>query len=128
MQTINTTAVILFLLFVAVTLIATWKAAKRSKTTSEFYAAGNRISGFTNGLAISGDFMSAATFLGIVGLIFATGFDVFWYIVGPLIGLCIIMFTMAEPFRNLGRFTLSDVAAYRLQERQSASIQHSPRW
>lgn len=112
----NLTAVSLFILFVSVTLYATWRAARRSKSASEFYAAGNSIGGFTNGLAISGDFMSAATFLGIVGLVYASGFDVYFYILGPMLGLCILMFSMAEPFRNLGRFTLSDVAAYRLKE------------
>ena len=115
-QDLNITAVSLFIAFVTFSLIITWHASKRSKTTTEFYAAGNNISGFMNGVAISGDFMSAATFLGIVGLIFTAGFDALIYIVSPLVGLSIMLFAMAEPFRNLGRFTLSDVAAYRLQE------------
>ena len=113
---INLTAVSLFTVFVGFTLFITWRAARHSKTASEFYAAGSRISGFVNGVAISGDFMSAATFLGIVGLIYTAGFDGLIYIVSPMVGLAIVMFAMAGPFRNLGRFTLSDVVAFRLDE------------
>ena len=97
----NPTAVGLFSLFIGLTLFITWRAARHSKTANDFYAAGNRISGLVNGVAISGDFMSAATFLGIVGLIYTAGFDGLIYIVSPMVGLAIVMFAMAEPFRNL---------------------------
>ena len=114
---LNVTAVTLFIVFVAITLVVTWRAAARSSSsTDNFYAAGNRIGGFTNGLAIAGDFMSAATFLGISGLIFMGGFDGIIYMLSPLVGFGIMLFAMAEPFRNLGRFTLGDVASYRLSE------------
>ena len=113
---LNITAVGLFIVFVAFSLLMTWRASKRSKTATEFYAAGNSISGLVNGIAISGDFLSAAAFLGIVGLIFSVGFDALVYVASPILGLAIVLFSMAEPFRNLGRFTLSDVLAYRLQE------------
>lgn len=114
MTDMNPTAVGLFTLFIGLTLVITWRAARHSKTANDFYAAGNKISGLVNGVAISGDFMSAATFLGIVGLIYTAGFDGLIYIVSPMVGLAIVMFAMAEPFRNLGRFTLSDVVAFRL--------------
>ncbi len=113
---LNVTAVTLFVVFVGFTLFITWRAARYSKSASDFYAAGSRISGLVNGVAISGDFMSAATFLGIVGLIYTSGFDGLIYILSPMVGLAIVMFSMAGPFRNLGKFTLSDVVAFRLEE------------
>jgi len=110
-------APLLFLLTIAGTLAITWWAARRTSSTSDFYAAGSRISGAQNGTAISGDFMSAATFLGITGLIFANGFDGIIYIIAPLAGLGIILGLLAEPLRNLGRFTVADVLAERLRPR-----------
>ena len=116
-KNINIPAVSIFILFVAVTLIITWWAARHTKSTRDFYAAGGRITGFQNGLAIAGDFMSAATFLGITGLIFIRGFDGIIWILAALVGLCLLLFLLVEAFRNLGRFTLSDVASYRLNEK-----------
>ena len=111
----NVEAITMFLLFVATTLLITRWAAKRTRTAADFYAAGGGITGFQNGLAIAGDFMSAASFLGISGLVFASGFDGLIYSVGWLVGWPIVLFLIAERLRNLGRFTFADVAAFRLQ-------------
>ena len=116
-KNINVPAILIFVFFVAVTLFITWWAASHTKSTKDFYAAGGRITGFQNGLAIAGDFMSAATFLGITGLIFIRGFDGIIWILAALVGLCLLLFLLVEAFRNLGRFTLSDVASYRLNEK-----------
>ena len=113
----NTIAVSIFVLFIAITLYITWWAAKHSRSAKDFYAAGGRIGGFQNGLAIAGDFMSAATFLGVTGLVFARGLDAVVYSLSALVGLSLLLFTLVEPFRNLGRYTLADVASYRLNKR-----------
>ena len=113
---INVTAVIMFLIFVAATLYITYWASQRTKTASDFYAAGGGLSGFQNGLAIAGDYMSAASFLGISGLVFLSGYDGLIYSVGWLVGWPIIMFLIAEQLRNLGKYTFADVASYRLQQ------------
>ena len=110
----NVEAIAMFLLFVATTLVITRWAASRSRTASDFYAAGGGITGFQNGLAIAGDYMSAASFLGISGLVFASGFDGLIYSVGWLVGWPIVLFLIAERLRNLGRYTFADVAAFRL--------------
>jgi cation/acetate symporter len=112
---VNVEAIVMFLLFVATTLVITRWAASRTKTASDFYAAGGGITGFQNGLAIAGDYMSAASFLGISGLVFASGFDGLIYSVGWLVGWPIVLFLIAERLRNLGRYTFADVAAFRLQ-------------
>jgi cation/acetate symporter len=112
---VNVEAIVMFLLFVATTLVITRWAATRSRTASDFYAAGGGITGFQNGLAIAGDYMSAASFLGISGLVFASGFDGLIYSVGWLVGWPIVLFLIAERLRNLGRYTFADVAAFRLQ-------------
>ena len=114
MQATNWTAIIIFAAFVLLTLGITAWAAGRTKTTKDFYAAGGGISGFQNGLAIAGDYMSAASFLGITALVYSGGFYGLIYSIGFLVGWPIIMFLMAEPLRNLGRFTFADVASYRL--------------
>jgi cation/acetate symporter len=114
---INATAITLFLSFVLVTLCITWWAAKRTKSTSDFYAAGGRITGFQNGLAISGDFISAGAFLGLSGLVYSSGFDGLVFAVGYTTGLPIVVFLLAERLRNLGRFTFTDVLCYRLDEK-----------
>jgi cation/acetate symporter len=113
----NTIAVSLFLLFILVTLYITYWAAKQISNRDSFYTAGGNISGFQNGLAISGDFMSAASFLGISGLVFATGFDGLIYSIGFLVGWPIVLLLIAEPLRNLGKYTFADVASYRLQQK-----------
>jgi cation/acetate symporter len=115
-QGLNLAAVIMFFAFVAMTLGITWWAARRTRSAADFYAAGGGITGFQNGLAIAGDYMSAASFLGISGLVFATGFDGLIYSVGWLVGWPIILFLVAERLRNLGKYTFADVASFRLQQ------------
>ncbi len=114
-QAVNMPAIIMFLAFVAGTLGITYWAAQRTKTAKDFYAAGGGITGFQNGLAIAGDYMSAASFLGISGLVFINGYDGLIYSVGWLVGWPIIMFLMAEQLRNLGKYTYADVVSYRFQ-------------
>ncbi len=114
---LNPTAVAFFLLFVASTLGITYWAAKRTRTTKEFYAAGRSITGFQNGLALAGDYMSAASFLGIAGLVSTKGYDGLIYSVGWLVGWPIVMFLISEPLRNLGKYTFADVVAFRLRQR-----------
>ena len=114
MQATNWTAIVIFAAFVALTLGITYWAAKRTKTAKDFYAAGGGVTGFQNGLAIAGDYMSAASFLGITALVYTGGYYGLIYSIGFLVGWPIIMFLMAEPLRNLGRFTFADVASYRL--------------
>jgi cation/acetate symporter len=105
------------MLFVASTLVITYWAAKRTRTTKEFYAAGRSITGFQNGLALAGDYMSAASFLGIAGLVSTKGYDGLIYSVGWLVGWPIVMFLISEPLRNLGKYTFADVVAFRLKQR-----------
>lgn len=111
------TSILFFFVFVSATLIITYWAAKRTKTTEHFYAAGRSITGFQNGLALAGDYMSAASFLGIAGLVALNGFDGLIYSTGWLVGWPIILFLIAEPLRNLGKYTFTDVVAYRLQQK-----------
>jgi cation/acetate symporter len=113
----NPLAIAFFFLFVAITLGITFWAARRTKTTAHFYAAGGNITGFQNGLALAGDFMSAASFLGIAGLVALNGFDGLIYSIGFLVGWPIVMFLIAEPLRNLGKYTFADVVAYRLRQK-----------
>src|SRR5215208_628324 len=113
----NTLAIVFFLLFVGIALGITWWAARRTRTTDHFYAAGHSITGFQNGLALSGDYMSAASFLGIAGLVALSGFDGLIYSIGFLVGWPIVLFLIAEPLRNLGRYTFADVVAYRLRQK-----------
>jgi cation/acetate symporter len=112
----NAIAIVFFFVFVAGTLAITWWAARRTHTTEHFYAAGRSITGFQNGLALAGDYMSAASFLGIAGLVALSGFDGLLYSIGFLVGWPIVMFLIAEPLRNLGRYTFADVVAYRLRQ------------
>jgi cation/acetate symporter len=114
---VHATSIAFFFLFVVVTLGITYWAAKRTRTTKEFYAAGRSITGFQNGLALAGDYMSAASFLGIAGLVSTKGYDGLIYSVGWLVGWPIIMFLIAEPLRNLGKYTFADVVAFRLKQR-----------
>ena len=115
-QETNWTAIVMFAVFVAFTLWITKWAAKKTQSASDFYTAGGGITGFQNGLAIAGDYMSAASFLGITAAVMATGFDGLIYAIGFLVGWPIITFMMAERLRNLGRFTFADVAGYRFQQ------------
>jgi cation/acetate symporter len=110
----NTTAIVLFGVFVLLTLLITAWAARQTKSAADFYAAGGGITGLQNGIAIAGDFMSAASFLGISALVYTAGFDGLLYSIGFLVGWPIIMFLMAERLRNLGKYSMADVASYRL--------------
>ncbi|MCM8734854.1 cation acetate symporter [Azospirillum sp. A1-3] len=115
-QATNVEAIVMFLVFVLFTLGITYWAARRTKSAKDFYAAGGGITGFQNGLAIAGDYMSAASFLGIAGLVYANGFDGLIYSVGFLVGWPIVLFLIAERLRNLGKYTFADVASYRFQQ------------
>ena len=115
-QATNWTAIAMFGIFVAGTLYITKWAAGKTKTAADFYTAGGGITGFQNGLAIAGDYMSAASFLGISGLVFANGFDGLIFSIGWLVGWPVITFLMAERLRNLGKFTFADVASYRFSQ------------
>ena len=115
---LNIPAVIMFFVFIVATMGITKWAASKTKSASDFYTAGGGITGFQNGLAIAGDYMSAASFLGISGMIYLNGFDGIIYAIGFLVGWPIILFLMAEKLRNLGKFNFTDIAAYRLDERR----------
>jgi cation/acetate symporter len=114
---VNTTALAVFAVVVGVTLIVTYFASKRVSTATDFWAAGRGLTGPQNGFAIAGDYMSAASFLGIAGLIFLFGFDGFLYSVGFLVAFLTVLFLLAERMRNSGKFTIADVLAFRLKER-----------
>jgi cation/acetate symporter len=115
-QATNWTAIIMFAAFVVMTLFITKWAAAKTKSAADFYTAGGGITGFQNGLAIAGDYMSAASFLGISAAVMASGFDGLIYSIGFLVGWPVITFLMAERLRNLGKFTFADVAAFRFKQ------------
>jgi cation/acetate symporter len=110
-------AILFFLIIVALTLAITYWAAKRTRSTKEFYAAGRSVSALQNGLALAGDYMSAASFLGIAGMVSLKGYDGMIYATGWLVGWPALMFLIAEPLRNLGKYTFADVVAFRLRQR-----------
>ena len=112
---LNVSAIVMFLLFVALTLGITYWAAKRTRTAKDFYTAGGGITGFQNGLAMAGDYMSAASFLGISGLVYLKGYDGLIYSIGFLVGWPIVLFLIAEKLRNLGKYTFADVVSFRLR-------------
>ncbi len=113
----NLIAVTFFFLFIAVSMGVTVWASRRTRSTEHFYAAGRSITGLQNGLALAGDYMSAASFLGIAGLVATSGFDGLIYSIGFLVGWPIVTFLIAEPLRNLGRYTFADVVAFRLSQK-----------
>jgi len=113
----NSSAVIMFLIFIAGTMGITYWAAKRTRTASDFYTAGGGLTGFQNGLAIAGDYLSAASFLGIAGMVYVQGFYGIIYAIGFLFGWPIVMFLVAERLRNLGRYNFADVTSFRLQRK-----------
>jgi cation/acetate symporter len=113
-QATNWSAISMFIGFVFLTLVITYWAAKRTASAADFYSAGGGITGFQNGLAIAGDYMSAASFLGISGLVYTSGYDGLIYSVGWLVGWPIVTFLIAEQLRNLGKFTFADVTSFRL--------------
>jgi cation/acetate symporter len=116
-QPTNWVAISMFAGFVVMTLFITKWAASKTKSASDFYTAGGGITGFQNGLAIAGDYMSAASFLGISAAVMASGYDGLIYSIGFLVGWPVITFLMAERLRNLGKFTFADVAGYRFQQK-----------
>ena len=113
---VNGTAVAVFGVIVAVTLVVSYVASKRVNTATDFWAAGRGLTGPQNGLAIAGDYMSAASFLGIGGLIYLFGFDGFLYAVGFLVAFLTVLFLLAERMRNAGKYTIADVLTYRLKQ------------
>lgn len=115
-------ALLMFLAFVAVTLAITWWAARRSSGASAYFAAGRQIKGWQNGIAVAGDYMSAASFLGIAGIIAFQGYDGFMYSVGWLVAYLTVLLVVAEPLRNAGKYTMADVLAYRLKPRPVRAV------
>src|SRR3954463_16382625 len=107
----------LFLVFIAITLYITFWASRQNKTAADFYAAGRSFSAFQNGLAIGGDYMSAASFLGIAGLIALFGYDGFLYSIGFLVAWLVALLLVAEVMRNSGRYTMADVLSFRMRQR-----------
>jgi cation/acetate symporter len=117
--------IVFFLIFIALSLGITYVAARRTRSADHFYTAGGGVTGLQNGLALAGDYMSAASFLGIAGLVALSGFDGLIYSIGFLVGWPVVMFLIAEPLRNLGKYTFADVVAFRLRQapvRVAASI------
>ncbi|MCC7195999.1 MAG: cation/acetate symporter ActP [Gemmatimonadaceae bacterium] len=112
----NTVAMVFFFIFIAITLGITYWAARRTRTTEHFYAAGRTVTAGQNGWALAGDYMSAASFLGIAGLVATSGFDGLIYSTGWLVGWPVVLFLIAEPLRNLGKYTFADVVAVRLRQ------------
>ena len=115
-------AIIMFLVFIAATMGITWWAARKTQSTSDFYTAGGGISGFQNGLAIAGDYLSAASFLGIAGMVYVSGFDGMVYAIGFMFGWPTVMFLIAERLRNLGKYNFADVTAFRLKQTQMRTL------
>ena len=114
---IGTTAIIFFLVFIVLSLGITYWAARRTRTTSDFFVAGGGITAWQNGFALAGDFMSAASFLGIAGLVAKSGFDGLMYSTGFLVGWPLVLFLIAESLRAIGKYTFADVVAYRLRQK-----------
>jgi cation/acetate symporter len=114
----NTAAFTMFLGIVFVTLVITYYASKRTKNANEFYTAGGGLTGWQNGLAIAGDYMSAASFLGIAGAVALTGFDGFFYSIGFLVAYLVVLYLVAEPLRNLGKYTFADMIAARFDAKK----------
>src|SRR6187431_364385 len=108
---------VMFLIFILITLVITYWAARRTAGASGYFAAGRSIKGWQNGIAVAGDYMSAASFLGIAGLIAFNGYDGFMYSVGWLVAYLTVLLIVAEPLRNAGKYTMADVLAYRMSPR-----------
>ncbi len=115
-STLNYSAIAMFFVFVALTLYITYRAARATKSANDFYAAGGGITATQNGMAIAGDYMSAASFLGISDLVYKSGFDGLLYSIGFMVGWPILLFLIAERLRNLGKYTFADVASFRLAQ------------
>ncbi len=115
-------AFVLFIVIVGMTLVITYWAAKRTKTASEFYTAGGGLTGWQNGLAIAGDYLSAASFLGIAGAIALNGFDGFFFSIGYLVAYLVVLYIVAEPLRNLGRYTIADMINARFDAKKVRGV------
>jgi cation/acetate symporter len=115
-QPLNVHAIGMFVAFVALTMGITWWAANRTRSAADYYTAGGGITGFQNGLAIAGDYMSAATLLGLTAMTYTQGFDGYMYMIAFFVGWPVILFLMAERLRNLGKFTFADITSYRLDQ------------
>ena len=115
-QPLNLHAIGMFMVFVIFTLGITWWAARRTRSTADFYSAGGGITGFQNGLALAGDYMSASTLLGITALIYTSGMDGYIYLIAFFAGWPVLLLLMTERLRNLGRFTFADITSYRLDQ------------
>ncbi|QII99471.1 sodium/solute symporter [Stutzerimonas balearica] len=115
-QPLNMAAIGMFLVFVVFTLCITWWAARRTRSTADFYSAGGGITGLQNGLALAGDYMSASTLLGITALIYTSGMDGYIYLIAFFAGWPVLLLLMTERLRNLGRFTFADITSYRLDQ------------
>src|SRR3984893_19026363 len=113
---------VMFLFFVSITLVITYWAARRTSGASAFVAANRQIKGWQNGFAVAGDYMSAASFLGIAGIIAFQGYDGFMYSVGWLVAYLTVVLIVAEPLRNAGKYTMADVLAYRLNHRPALAV------
>src|ERR1700747_3581725 len=111
------TPLVMFLVFIAITLGITYWASKRSAGASAYFAASRRVTGWQNGIAVAGDYMSAASFLGIAGIIAFQGYDGFMFSVGWLVAYLSVLLLVAEPLRNAGKYTMADVLAFRLSPR-----------
>src|SRR5215213_7501158 len=116
-STSRSLTITLFLIFVAVTLFITLRASRATRTAADFYAGGRSFSGFQNGMAIGGDYMSAASFLGIAGIIALSGYDGFLYSIGFLVAWLVALLLVAELMRNSGKYTMGDVLAFRMSPR-----------
>jgi cation/acetate symporter len=121
-QPLNVTAIVMFFAFVLATLGITYWAARRTRTANDFFTAGGGISGFQNGLAIAGDYMSAATLLGACALVYGRGYDGLLYVAGFFVGWPVLLFLMAERLRNLGKYTFADIVSYRLDRTKMRSL------
>src|SRR5215475_928739 len=117
MTNARTLTIILFLFFVLVTLGITVWASRQTRNATDYYAGGRSFSGFQNGMAIGGDYMSAASFLGIAGIIALSGYDGFLYSIGFLVAWLVALLLVAELLRNSGRYTMADVVSYRFRQR-----------
>ena len=119
----------LFLAIVAITLVITFFASRAKKSSQEFYTASASLTGWQNGLAIAGDYMSAASFLGIAGSIALAGFDGFFYSIGFLVAYLVVLYLVAEPMRNLGKYTMADMISARGSKRTRCEGRRpSTRW
>ena len=113
---------LVFGLIIGLTMYVTYRAAKRVTSASQFYAAGRSVSGIQNGWAIAGDYLSAASFLGIAGLISLYGYDGFMYSVGWLVAYITVLLVIAEPCRNIGKYTLGDILAFRNDPKKAKTV------